>query len=41
MHAYLQHVAVRAESIGIEVSDRSFAFSVTPDGSTWLRGRAN
>jgi integrase len=37
LRAYLQHVALRAASVGIELSDGSFVFSAAPDGSAWLK----
>jgi len=37
LRAYLQHVALRAASLGIELSDGSFVFSAAPDGATWLK----
>jgi len=37
LRAYLQHLARRSASLGIELSDGSFVFSGSPDGSTWLK----
>jgi integrase len=37
LRAYLQHCALGAASLGIELSQESFVFSAAPDGSTWLK----
>ncbi len=37
LRTYLQHVARRSASLGIELSDGSFVFSGSPDGSTCLK----
>ncbi|MCU1653088.1 MAG: integrase family protein [Pseudonocardia sp.] len=37
LRAYLQHVALRAAALGIELSPDAFVFSGSPDSSTWLQ----
>lgn len=37
LRAYVQHLAQRAASLGIELAEGSFVFSDAPDASTWLK----
>jgi integrase len=37
LRAYLQHCALRAAALGVELSPIAFVFSASPDSSTWLQ----